>query len=75
MHLFPKLPKSLYLDFIFSHQMSFQGVSISALLSLGITMWLAIGQRVENPYVSYLETNVANCSLNATDIKTIPTDP
>ena len=54
--------------------MQFQGVSIGAVASLAITMWLAVGQRVENPYVSYLETNVANCSLNAT-IKAIPTDP
>ena len=38
-------------------------------------MWLAIGQNAEHPYISYMETNVANCSVNPVDIAPIPTDP
>lgn len=52
-----------------------QGVSVSAMLGLGITMWLLIGQTIYKPYPSYLETNVVNCTMNATDIIKIPRNP
>ncbi len=43
-------------------------------MGLALTMWLAIGQNIEKPYRSFLDTNVADCNVTLA-IENIPTDP